>query len=109
MIAVIPRGIKFKVELNKHAKGYLCENMALPLTLPKLGAIGANGLAHPRHFIYPDASYEDTSKKVDVICKFDHACWCLKKPLPLNVVAWHGNYAPTAMTYPCLIHKYSKF
>ncbi|AHE67517.1 homogentisate 1,2-dioxygenase [Legionella oakridgensis ATCC 33761 = DSM 21215] len=95
-IAVIPRGVKFKVELlDSHAAGYLCENSASPLTLPPLGPIGANGLANPRHFLYPQASFEDTQEKVELICKFQHQWWMAKNQhSPLNVVAWHGNYAP---------------
>ncbi|WP_133128263.1 homogentisate 1,2-dioxygenase [Legionella nagasakiensis] len=96
LIAVIPRGIKFKVELlNPYAAGYLCENSASPLTLPQLGPIGANGLANPRHFLYPHAAFEDINEEVELICKFQHQWWIAKgQHSPLNVVAWHGNYAP---------------
>lgn len=96
MIAVIPRGIKFKVELlESYAAGYLCENAALPLTLPQLGAIGANGLANPRHFLYPTAAFEELKEDIRLICKYQHHLWIAKSNhSPLNVVAWHGNYAP---------------
>lgn len=96
-IAVIPRGIYFKVELiNQEAQGYLCENAASPLTLPQLGPIGANGLAHPRHFQYPVAAFEQDSKGNNtLVCKYQHRLWCTQSNhSPLNVVAWHGNYAP---------------
>ncbi len=95
-IAVIPRGIKFRVQLDTpSAAGYVCENMAEPLKLPQLGPIGANGLAHARHFEYPVAAYEDVSGEVELICKSGQNCWqgSLGQS-PLNVVAWHGNYAP---------------
>ena len=95
-IAVIPRGVKFKVELiSKEAKGYLCENQGSPLTLPQLGPIGANGLANPRHFQYPVASFEQNTKESTLICKHQNKLWfAVSDHSPLNVVAWHGNYAP---------------
>lgn len=95
MIAVIPRGIKFRVELlGAEAKGYLCENGGAPFILPALGIIGSNGLANPRHFEYPVAAYEQKNSAT-LICKNQHQLWvahCTHSPL--NVVAWHGNYAP---------------
>lgn len=96
MIAVIPRGVKFKMELiSPEAKGYLCENSGSPLTLPQLGIIGANGLANPRHFQYPVAAFEQNKTRVTLICKYQNKLWTAKcDHSPLNVVAWHGNYAP---------------
>jgi len=96
MIAVIPRGVKFQVILKKeNAAGYLCENMGSPLMLPQLGPIGANGLAHPRHFKYPTASFEQISGEMKLICKNHQQWWQANiSHSPLNVVAWHGNYAP---------------
>lgn len=96
MIAVIPRGIKFKVELlDSFAAGYLCENAGAPLTLPHLGIIGANGLANPRHFMYPKAAFEAPSGNVSLICKYQQHWWIAESDhSPLDVVAWHGNYAP---------------
>lgn len=96
LIAVIPRGIKFQIELlEKKAAGYLCENLGRPLTLPQLGPIGANGLANPRHFLYPKAAYESIHKPVELICKYQQHWWQAPSAhSPLNVVAWHGNYAP---------------
>ncbi len=96
MIAVIPRGIKFKIELlDTLAAGYLCENMGLPLTLPQLGPLGANSLANPRHFLYPTAAAEESQGTVHLICKYHQTLWIAESEhSPLNVVAWHGNYAP---------------
>lgn len=96
MIAVIPRGVKFKVEvISKEAKGYLCENGGAPLTLPQLGPIGANGLANPRHFQYPTASFEHNKTSSTIICKHLNQLWfSTSDHSPLNIVAWHGNYAP---------------
>lgn len=95
-IAVIPRGVFFKVILlSTDAAGYLCENKALPLTLPQLGPIGANGLANPRHFLYPKAQFEENDSANDLYSKYDDTLWVSSgNKTPLNVVAWHGNYAP---------------
>ncbi|MCX7091153.1 MAG: homogentisate 1,2-dioxygenase [Legionellales bacterium] len=96
MIAVIPRGIAFKVDLTTpYAAGYLCENGGLPFSLPPLGVIGANGLANPRHFFYPTAAIETTSGSKEYISKYLGQLWVAECPhSPLNVVAWQGNYAP---------------
>ncbi len=95
-IAVIPRGIKFKVSIKEtHAAGYICENLGLPFRLPELGIIGANGLANPRHFLYPHAAFEETKEEITLLCKYQNHWWQAKSNhSPLNVVAWHGNYAP---------------
>jgi len=96
IIAVIPRGVKFKVELlDSAAAGYLCENQGLPFTLPQLGPLGANSLANPRHFLYPTAVIETSKEPVQLICKYQQHLWIADSThSPLNVVAWHGNYAP---------------
>lgn len=95
-ICVIPRGVKFAVDLlDGKARGYVCENYGAHFVLPDLGPIGANGLAAPRDFLYPVAAYEDKEGDFTVIAKFDGGMW--QSPIdhsPLDVVAWHGNYAP---------------
>ncbi len=95
-IAVIPRGVKFQVELTEAtASGYLCENFGMPLRLPNLGPIGANGLAHPRDFLYPVAAYEEKKSKHELIAKYQGHLWSMQLGhSPFDVVAWHGNYAP---------------
>ena len=96
LIAVIPRGIKFNVELlDAFAAGYVCENGGAPFDLPEMGFMGANGLANPRHFLYPKAAFETTEGPVSLLCKYQQRLWvALSQHSPLNVVAWHGNYAP---------------
>jgi homogentisate 1,2-dioxygenase len=96
MLALIPRGVKFKMELlGKETKGYLCENKGSPLTLPQLGLMGTNGLANPRHFQYPVAAFEQNITDAIIICKYQNKLWQTQcNHSPLNVVAWHGNYAP---------------
>lgn len=95
-IAVLPRGIKFAVDLpDGDSRGYVCENYGAPLQLPDLGPIGANGLANPRDFLTPIAAYEDSDSACEVIAKFGGELWTSKYDhSPLDVVAWHGNYAP---------------
>ncbi|AEP09722.1 homogentisate 1,2-dioxygenase [Micavibrio aeruginosavorus] len=95
-IAVIPRGIKFAVDLpTGAARGYVCENYGQPFQLPDLGPIGANGLANPRDFLTPVAWYEDKEGDYEVIAKFCGKTWRADYTHSvLNVVAWHGNYAP---------------
>lgn len=95
-IAVIPRGVRFQVKLNSpEIKGYLLENLGLPLELPELGPIGANGLANPQDFQTPVAYYEDKSGEFLWINKFQNTLWQAQlTSSPLNVVAWRGNYAP---------------
>ncbi|CAO3361354.1 homogentisate 1,2-dioxygenase [Azospirillum melinis] len=95
-IALIPRGIRFRVELpDGAARGYVCENFGAPFRLPDLGPIGSNGLANPRDFLTPDAWYEDVDGDFELVAKFDGALWRARiDHSPLDVVAWHGNHAP---------------
>ncbi len=95
-IAVIPRGIRFQVSLpDGSARGYLCENFGAALKLPDLGVIGSNGLANPRDFKTPVASYEDREGDFRLVAKFSGNLWQAKiGHSPLDVVAWHGNFAP---------------
>jgi homogentisate 1,2-dioxygenase len=95
-IAVIPRGVQFKLKLlSESTRGYLCENYKTPLMLPELGPIGANGLANARDFYIPTAHYEDLSGSFNLITKYQQHLWTTELThSPLDVVAWHGNYTP---------------
>lgn len=95
-IAVIPRGIRFAVELKDgQASGYLCENFGAALRLPDLGPIGSNGLANPRDFETPVAAFEDREGAFELIAKFQGRLWRADiGHSPLDVVGWHGNHAP---------------
>jgi homogentisate 1,2-dioxygenase len=95
-IAVIPRGIRFKVELpDAAARGYVLENFGHVFTLPERGPIGANGLANERDFLYPVAACEDLDEPVTVYQKYLGNLWAAGYDhSPLDVAAWHGNYAP---------------
>lgn len=95
-IAVIPRGMKFAVDLpTGPARGYVCENYGAPFVLPERGPVGANGYANDRDFEYPVAHYEDREGDIELLCKF--AGHLYRTPMdhsPLDVVAWTGNSAP---------------
>lgn len=95
-IAVIPRGLRFRVELlDGEARGYVCENFGAPLRLPDLGPIGSNGLANPRDFLTPVARYEDRDGDFELVAKFQGHLWAAAiDHSPLDVVAWHGNNVP---------------
>ncbi len=94
-VAILPRGMVFRVELiDGPARGFVCENYGQKFDLPSRGPIGANGLANPRDFKTPVAAFEDREAKSRLIVK-----WCGQfhetsiDHSPLDVVAWHGNYA----------------
>ncbi|MYW29070.1 homogentisate 1,2-dioxygenase [Streptomyces sp. SID2119] len=95
-VALIPRGVRFRVELlEETARGYVCENYGRPFVLPDLGPIGANGLANARDFLAPVAAYEDDDRPVEVVNKFCGNLWSATYDhSPLDVVAWHGNHTP---------------
>jgi homogentisate 1,2-dioxygenase len=95
-IAVIPRGLRFRVELpDGTARGYVCENYGAMFRLPELGPIGSNGLANPRDFLSPAAGFENNSEPHQIVAKFAGNLWALETDSsPLDVVAWHGNLAP---------------
>jgi len=95
-IAVIPRGVRFRIALpDGQARGYVCENFGALLRLPDLGPIGSNGSAIPRDFLTPNAAYEDLEGAFEFVTKFQGHLWRADiGHSPLDVVAWHGNYAP---------------
>ena len=95
-IAVVPRGVRFRVELPEGAaRGYVCENYGALFVLPELGPIGSNGLANPRDFLSPTAWYEERRAPTESVVKFGGNLWSTELDhSPLDVVAWHGNYAP---------------
>jgi homogentisate 1,2-dioxygenase len=95
-VAVIPRGVRFRVTLpDGRARGYVCENYGALFRLPDLGPIGANGLANPRDFETPAAWFEDRDEPCEVVQKFQGGLWQTHLDhSPFDVVAWHGNLAP---------------
>ncbi|WP_432448853.1 homogentisate 1,2-dioxygenase [Aliiroseovarius marinus] len=95
-IGIIPRGLVYRVELLEGpARGFVCENYGQKFELPGRGPIGANCMANPRDFKAPVAAFEDREVPSTITIK-----WCGQfhkteiGQSPLDVVAWHGNYAP---------------
>jgi homogentisate 1,2-dioxygenase len=110
-VALIPRGVRFRVELlgpapageeAGAARGYVCENYGRPFQLPELGPIGANGLANARDFRAPVAAFESDERPVRVVSKFCGNLWeAAYDHSPLDVVAWHGNHLPYVYDLNC--------
>jgi homogentisate 1,2-dioxygenase len=94
-IGIIPRGVKFRVEVDGEARGYVAENHGALFRLPELGPIGSNGLANARDFEAPVAAFEDVDEHCEVVQKYMGSLWTTTLDhSPLDVVAWHGNLAP---------------
>ncbi len=95
-IAVIPRGVRFAVDIGDDAaRGYVCENYGARLALPERGPIGTDGLANSRDFETPVAAFEDRSGDFQLIAKHGGRLFAAAiGHSPLDVVAWHGNLAP---------------
>jgi homogentisate 1,2-dioxygenase len=95
-VALLPRGLAFKVGVHGPSRGYVCENYGAPFRLPELGPIGSNGLANPRDFLAPVAAFEARqAQPYEVLRKSGGALWHSTQPrTPFDVVAWHGNLAP---------------
>ena len=94
-IAILPRGMVFRVEvLEGPARGFVCENYGQKFDLPSRGPIGANCLANPRDFKTPVAAFEDREVPSRVVVKWGGQFHETEiGHSPLDVVAWHGNYA----------------
>jgi homogentisate 1,2-dioxygenase len=100
-IALVPRGVVFKVDLPDSeagagpSRGYVCENYGAQFRLPELGPIGSNGLANARDFQAPVAAFEDATAAYELVKKSSGRLWSAPTShSPFNVVAWHGNLAP---------------
>lgn len=94
-IALVPRGMAFKVAVDGPSRGYVCENYGAPFRLPELGPIGSNGLANARDFLAPVAAFEGSNTSYRIIKKHSGSLWsATAKASPFNVVAWHGNLVP---------------
>ena len=90
----IVRGGRIEL-IDGPVRGYVCENYGGSFTLPDRGPIGANCLANARDFLTPVAAYEEKDTPTELIVKWGGALWTTTLPhSPLDVVAWHGNYAP---------------
>lgn len=95
-IVVVQQGMKFKIEVEGESRGYILEIYDNHFVLPHLGPIGANGLANPRHFLTPVASFESSDdQNYEIVYKFQGELFaCKQNHTPFDVVAWTGNYVP---------------
>ena len=95
-LAILPRGLVFRAVVEDGpARGFVCENYGAKFDLPNRGPIGANCLANPRDFKTPVAAYSDVETPCRLTVKWCGAFHeCEIGHSPLDVVAWHGNYAP---------------
>lgn len=93
-LALVPRGVKFRVDVDGPSRGYVLENHGALFRLPDLGPIGANGLANPRDFETPHAATE-ADAPTQLVMKLGGQLWETALPhTPFDVVAWHGNLVP---------------
>ena len=95
-IAILPRGIRFRVALpDGRARGFIGELFDGHFALPERGPIGANGLADERHFLAPVADFEDDTAPWTIVVRQGGKLWEVESShSPFDVVAWHGTYAP---------------
>jgi homogentisate 1,2-dioxygenase len=95
-IALLPRGLVYRVEvLEGPCRGFVCENYGQKFDLPHRGPIGANCMANPRDFKTPVAAFEDRDVESRLVIKWCGQFHATTIPAsPLDVVGWHGNYAP---------------
>ncbi|HEY1146230.1 MAG TPA: homogentisate 1,2-dioxygenase [Allosphingosinicella sp.] len=102
-IALVPRGVRFRVLLpDGVARGYVAENHGALFRLPELGPIGSNGLANPRDFLTPVAGYEEWDAEFELVQKYMGSLWTTTlNHSPLDVVAWHGNLVPWKYDLAC--------
>ncbi|KAL2208560.1 homogentisate 1,2-dioxygenase [Sarocladium strictum] len=93
---VIQAGMRFTVKLpDGPARGYIQEVYGSHYELPELGPMGSNGMALPRDFEYPVASFDVDQSKWQVVVKLAGELFSYEQNhTPYDVVAWHGNYAP---------------
>lgn len=93
-VALVPRGMTFRVDVTGAARGYVLENHGEMLRLPDLGPLGSNGLAQARDFETPEAAFED-DRPTDLLFKLAGRLWHTQLPhSPFDVLAWHGNLVP---------------
>lgn len=111
-IAVIPRGIRYRVTLPNAnpARGYVLELYQGHYRLPELGVIGSVGLASPRDFQIPTAHFEGKLEsrndgqvvvadngpgKWTIISRLDTKLWSMtQNATPFDVAGWQGTLYP---------------
>lgn len=95
-LAVIQAGIRFRVLLpDGPSRGYVQELFSGHYDLPELGPVGSNGMALPRDFESPVASFDIDENPWQITYKLAGTLQtCHQSHSPFDVVAWHGNLVP---------------
>ncbi|RDW66389.1 homogentisate 1,2-dioxygenase-like protein [Coleophoma cylindrospora] len=97
-ICVIPRGVRYCVELPEGpVRGYILELYEGHFKLPELGPIGSNCLANARDFQAPVAAFDESpeGETYTILSKFNgHLFAATQTHTPFDIVAWHGLYYP---------------
>lgn len=95
-LVVIPAGLRFRVELpDGPSRGYVQEIFGTHYGLPELGPVGSNGMALPRDFESPIASFDIDEAPWTITYKLAGCLHsCQQNHTPFDVVAWHGNLVP---------------
>ena len=95
-LVVIQAGMRFTVTLpDGVGRGYIQEIYGSHYELPELGPVGSNGMALPRDFEIPVASFDVDLSPWEMVVKLAGQLFAYSQDhTPYDVVAWHGNYAP---------------
>ncbi|PBK67699.1 homogentisate 1,2-dioxygenase [Armillaria solidipes] len=95
-LMVVQKGMKFKVSLpDGPSRGYVQEIFGSHFELPDLGPVGGHGMANPRDFEVPLASFEIDETPWEVVYKIGGKLFSAAQDhTPFDVVAWQGNYVP---------------
>ena len=96
-IAVIPRGVRFRVELPEaEARGYVCENFGARLAPAGSGTDRLQRAGLRARFPHARGHYEDRRRALRAGGKVHGPALDARRidHSPFDVVAWHGNYAP---------------
>ncbi|KAI0147169.1 homogentisate 1,2-dioxygenase [Xylariaceae sp. FL1272] len=95
-LVVIQAGMRFTVKLpDGVGRGYIQEIYGSHYELPELGPVGANGMALPRDFEIPVASFDIDLSRWEIVVKLAGNLFSYEQEhTPYDVVAWHGNYTP---------------
>src|SRR5260221_12308271 len=92
-IVMIPRGVKFRVEIpSGPARGYICENYGGAFSRPERRPGGAQFLAKSRGFLIPVPGLVYKGTPTEFFVKLGGELVAIQMtPLPLDVVAWDSN------------------
>jgi homogentisate 1,2-dioxygenase len=95
-LVVIQAGMRSTVALpDGIGRGYIQEVFGSRYELPELGPVGANGMALPRDFETPLASFDVDQSAWEVVVKLMGQLFVYEQShTPYDVVGWHANLCP---------------